>query len=230
MSSIYYPSRIALDATHVYVSSWSGGVFRAPLSGGSSLQVATQPAGTSGIAVDATNVFFTNSLNDSVSYAAKSGGQATVVAGGQAACENVEVDAATIYFTPRNGGALYSVPRGQLATPTALVSLHSPRGMVIDATEVFVVGAFELKKVNKNGSNATVLASGLLRGWGLAADATHLFYTDEQAGKVWSVAKVGGQPRLLAQLQFGPRYIAVDATHVYWTNYGGGTVMRVAKP
>jgi hypothetical protein len=105
-TQLYYGVQLALTSTHVYWTSWGGGVGRVPLTGGTTQTVGAQVSGTFGIAVDATDVYFTNALNDSVSSAPLGGGPTSVLAGGQNAVENVTVDATHVYWTTRNSGSL----------------------------------------------------------------------------------------------------------------------------
>lgn len=76
----------------------------------------------------------------------------------------------------------------------------------------------------------TVLVDGLEGGRGLALDATHAYYTDQNRGTVERVALAGGAPEVLATDQITPYDVAVDGAHVYWTNFSAaGGVYRMAK-
>jgi hypothetical protein len=100
---------------------------------------------------------------------------------------------------------------------------------VTDATHVYFVSAYGVFAWPKSGGATTRLATTVSEPWGLAADATDLYWADFQNGTIHSVPKAGGQPRVIAALQQGPRHVALDDTYVYWTNYSGGTVMRAPK-
>jgi hypothetical protein len=52
---------------------------------------------------------------------------------------------------------------------------------------------------------------------GLALDATHLYWTDWDAGTIESLPLAGGNPTTLVSGLTQPRALAVDATHVYWS-------------
>ena len=72
------------------------------------------------------------------------------------------------------------------------------------------------------------LASNPFGSWGIAVDATAVYWTNvSTGGSVMKVGLSGGTPVTLAN-QDSPNAIAVDANAVYWAN-NGGTVMKVAK-
>jgi hypothetical protein len=53
-----------------------------------------------------------------------------------------------------------------------------------------------------------------------------LYYTNQLAGTVSSIAVTGGTPKVIAMDQKQPNPIAVDATNAYWGNNGDGNVMK----
>ncbi len=74
---------------------------------------------------------------------------------------------------------------------------------------------------------ATTLASGPSGPYGIAVDATSVYWTNSTGGAVMKVPLDGGVATTLASGQSGPFDIAVDDSSVYWTNTDGGTVMAL---
>jgi hypothetical protein len=83
-----------------------------------------------------------------------------------------------------------------------------------------------------SGGTPTTLAPAQNRPWGVAVDATSVYWTTtgthgSSDGTVMKMPLSGGGPTTLATGQSAPMGIAVDATSVYWANADGGTVMKL---
>jgi hypothetical protein len=67
--------------------------------------------------------------------------------------------------------------------------------------------------------------------WGLALDATSVFWTmvtgENSPSRVMKMPLAGGTPVTLASGQNGAFGIVVDSTYAYWASPGDGTVMKV---
>ena len=80
---------------------------------------------------------------------------------------------------------------------------------------------------NPDGTDATALVTGEAAPWGVAVNATNVFWTNEtSSGTIMRANLDGSNVTTLVTGQSNPYGIAIDAGHIYWTNYLSGTVME----
>ena len=91
--------------------------------------------------------------------------------------------------------------------------------------------AGSVRRVSVSGGPVEVLASGLERPWGIAADDATIYWAEnsDRAGSINKRAKAGGPVYEIANGQRSPVHLAVDASNVYWGNAETGEVMTVNK-
>ncbi len=143
--------------------------------------------------------------------------------------DRVIADATGLYF---QAGDELQLLRHGASQPTTLATLATGfiSALALDQTHAFYgLGDGSLMKVSKQGGAPSRIAG--VQGFplGVALDATHVYFTDTEAGTVGRVAKSGGAPEVLAREQARPVAIAVDAASVYWVNINDGTLMKRAK-
>jgi hypothetical protein len=63
-----------------------------------------------------------------------------------------------------------------------------------------------------------VVASGQAKPWGIAVDATHVYWTNEGDGTVLRMDRAGSPPTFVARGQPEPHQLIVDANQVIWHN------------
>jgi len=79
------------------------------------------------------------------------------------------------------------------------------------------------------------LATGLNTPWGIVADESNAYWTEEGSGSVpsgslSSVPVKGGSSKTLLVGQYAPLFIAADDTYLFWANFAnGGSINRVKK-
>lgn len=156
--------------------------------------------------------------------------------GSDQAC--LTIDSGNIYWATANAnpGAVYSLPKAG-GTPKQIVSgLQSPRGIAVDATNVYftTLGGGQIVKCPLSGCTTPLptLATGQTQPYALAIDATNVYWVNRMPagnGTVMkcAIAGCGGNPTQLASGQSTPFDIAVDANFVYWSNFGDGTIRKV---
>jgi hypothetical protein len=192
--------------------------------------LAAGPGSAYAIAVDATDVYWTND-SGTIMKVPLAGGATTTVASGQNSPRGIAVDATSVYWTTYIGGTVMKAPRGGGA-PTTLASGQSfPLTMAVDATSVYWVNWTNpgtVMKIPLGGGAPKTLASGQNRPDGIAVDATSVYWTnDANPGTVMKAPLGGGASTMLASGQNFPQAMAVDATSVYWVNVSDGTLMKV---
>ncbi len=187
---------IALDGTNVYWTKGGvadGAVMKAPLldaDGGAGMALFSAPSLPGGIAVAASNVFWTDADDSTVKMMPSGGGAVTTLA--QAATAVIAVDATNVYWV--GNGYVATVPFGG-GTPTEVAGSgvdwsDTPQGIIVDATNVYWTSTNgNIEKVPIGGGSVTRLATGQSRPRGIAVDATSVYWVNSGDGTVRKAPK-----------------------------------------
>lgn len=189
--------------------------------------------GARAITLDATHVYWTNSIGGEVRRRPLAGGPIETIASGQFEADGIAVDATSIYWSTwlddeirrraKSGGATSVFASGP--------DLTGPQQVVADATHVYwaQTHGWRVLRRSKTGGAVEPLADGGFSGE-LAIDNQAVYFTAfDPINEVRRVAKDTGAETVVASAQGGARGIAVDSTHVYWTNPDEDQVARRAK-
>jgi hypothetical protein len=230
------PTRLAIDATHVYYVDYNGGgVFSVPKIGGTPTTLATGQKSVR-IAVDATHVYWTNEQGNDILRVPKLGGATEIVHTANTPY-GFALDVAMIYYTElRAGGSVAVVPKlGGVPVPIS-TGENWPFEVTLAPTHVYwtqLSNNADLRRAPLAGGAPESVLTGLSNPTAVTNDGTTVFVgvlgNGNNKGQVLAVPLAGGATTVLAQAQQQPRGLAVDGVHLYWTNGAGGTVMRIAK-
>ena len=256
-----WPYAIAVDDSNVYWTNYddqyapgggsgtSGTVMKVPLTGGTPVALATGLSGPTAIAIDASNVYFANSVGGTLKSVPIAGGSVTTLATLQTPY-GIAVESGVVYWTNYtgttgpNGNSYASVMSvaatgGTPKTLTTSTDAVGAYGIAVNAATIFFTAqnntgtATQVESIPLAGSTSpTILASAQQQATAIAVDGTNVYWTDNDpnTGSVSSIPQTGGTPLVLATKSDTALGIAVDPSGLYYTASGGGRVWRLTPP
>ena len=192
------------------------------------------------LAIDAANIYWTDTNAGTVSSVPLGGGAAVQLAAVTTAWA-IATDGVNVYATEYStAGGVFSVPVGGGATTTLASAQGRPCSIAVGAPGsgwVYFANQYsgDVSKAAIDGSVSKIFAMGQGAPPGVAADTVNVYWTDGSSpGTVKQGTAGGGVPIVIASGQPFPLAITTDATNVYWTNQGNtmngdGSVMMVPK-
>jgi hypothetical protein len=241
-------ANIALDATNMY---WTepgtlnsagtayipntGRVMSLALSGGNPTTIASAQNWPYGIAVDGTNVYWTNfalgaaGVGNVMKLPRDGSAVAIPLATGQTGPDAIAVDATNVYWTTMSGNIMSMPIAGGMAM-TLDTGQSDPYNLVLNGSTLFWTNwtgsAGAVLSAPVTGGSVSPVASGLSQLFGLAVDATSVYWVQNSynvPGVLQRIPRVGGSVTTLAPA-VGP--IAIDSANVYFVD-NQDKVMRV---
>lgn len=191
--------------------------------------LATGQAWPSAVAVDDTNVYWSNSgfeaEDGSIATVPKSGGAVITLATRQNVPFGIAVDGESVYWTSfaagySGEGRVSKVAKTGGPVVTLVSGLDGPRSIYVDAFRVYFLTGNALMAVSKWGGIPVVVAPAQC-GNALTGDSTSLYWVMNcvffpPAG-IQKVSKLGGVPWFISSES--PGQVAIDATNVYFATW-----------
>ncbi|HEY6463795.1 MAG TPA: hypothetical protein VIY73_26680, partial [Polyangiaceae bacterium] len=250
-----YPWAIAVDDNNVYWTNYdnasapenggatsSGAVMKVPLTGGTPVTLDQGLAGPWGIAIDATNVYYTNAGGGHVKSVPIAGGTVTTLASNQQTPVGIAVDGTNVYWANYANGTIGATAKGGGGGVGVLTTSNTAayvEAVAVNATTLFfgsndgnttsVVASMPLA----GSSSPTILASGRDTVNAIALDSTNVYWVEDDVnpqGNISTLPLGGGTVTKLAPGVDYPTAIAVDATGLYYVASGAGRVWRLTPP
>ena len=243
------PVGVAVDATNVYWTTYgdgtTGAVSKGILAGGvSPTVVASSLQYVGGIAVAGGQIIWAEGGATDGSGKISKSPTGSVSLGTIATGENYPIsvisDGTNVYWTAygtSTGNYLDGLIRkGTIAGTTGstvgtATGLKGAGVLSLQATNLFFsqIGTMassytdgSISKVGTAGGAPSAVASNQAYPFGVATDATYVYWVNTNGAAVYKAPLAGGAAMSLANAQANPAHIAVDATGVYWTNQGTG--------
>ncbi len=219
-------------------------VSTAPVSGGAASVLYPNRTAVRGFAFDATHIYFTRFVFNTVESCVLGGSCTTNFTNAQeSGAAGIATDATNVYWATYNTGLIRTSPLGDRGTGSNVVMSEThPDGVALDATSIYwttnTPTGGTVKKVAKTATapaTPTTLADSQANPHRIAVAGGFVYWTDQgdgtpNTGSVHRVSVDGGTITTYADHLPAPYGIAVDASYVYWTDQGtgqtDGTVMR----
>ncbi len=193
-------------------------------------------SGATGVAIDATSIYWTASLDGTVMKANLDGSNVTVLADNQFTPTDIVVDSTSVYWlsqvsTVFGHGLVSRVPlAGGPLTVLASGLPSTGAGLAVHAGSVYFEsdGTFSaydagpVMTVPIGGGDVAAAVSGALLGEGVAADDTDIYWGGSDGGVWGSVTRTaidGGSSTMLTSLfGYAPSALVIDEANVYWAD------------
>jgi hypothetical protein len=223
---------LAVNATNLYWTTDPGGVVTMPIAGGVPETLASWPGPLEGIAIDATTIYFSTYVNDTIMTLPIGGGTPSTFATGLSHPLGVAVDA-TDLFAVDYDGIILQIPLAGGPWTMIPEPVGGATGVAVSSTTLYWGSGTALNEMPLGGGMTIVVGDGQVYPFGIAVDDTTAYWTNLYGGNVMKMALGGGAvTTLVSGLSAYSSGIAVDATSIYWCATSAmevGSIMRLAK-
>jgi hypothetical protein len=229
------PGGLAVDGTYVYYGTHSNGnIYRVPLSGGAPVPVVTKSVANQveQLILIGNELLWTTNSDQSVLKAPKAGDTATLLSGTESIPYGIASNGTDVFWANHYqasnaiGHALVSGAKTQNPVISGTPDVNYPTYVAADATYVFWANAGttgtngSVMRAKLDGSQPTPLAQNQYPVYGLAIDASNVYFSTINTGTVSMVPKAGGTITPLGSGEAFVDGVAVDGNDVYWLDSG----------
>lgn len=247
------PWGIVADDTHVYWSdsATAGKILKLDKMMGGFETLATGTNEPKALAADSTHIYWID--KNSVRRVRKDGTEPEQLATANGTLGDLTLTTDNVYWTDHEGsdnddggnfipppedeflnGQVLRMNKNGVTPGQAVGGQEFPFGIDADSQSIYWVnnsaggiGWTQINKVQKaplNGGMPQTLAEDQDAPWGILVHGEFVYYGTKTA--VWRVGRDGGEPEMIAPMQYIPRYFTVDNLAVYWTT-GDGKIMKL---
>jgi len=234
---------IAVDGNNLYyANAFNGNMYSVPLAGGTPTPLMTTPPATSAdfVTSTGTEVYWTVHSPPAVYKIPVGGGAVVTVSSTEVYPQQIVNDGTDVFWA--NGAVLSgSLVQDVIATdtvstlpitPDAGPGLSQIASLAIDGSHVYWgdvaggTGTGALYQANRDGTNVIPLVRGIDSVYGIAVDATNVYFTNYPDNTVNAVPIGGGAVTVLASGEDSPTQLTTDGVSLYWLNIGYTQAVR----
>ncbi len=184
------------------------------------------------IVVDSTSVYWTDTINGTVSTVPIGGGTTVHLATGLTSPVGISIDGTHIYWTDSVDGTITRLLKSGGSPSILASSQNQPWDIVVSDGVVYWTnhGDNSIVSVSTSGGSTTTFASGLSGALGIAADAINIYWTTESDSKIQGIPKTkpGSSVTTLSSDTGSANYLALGVNaDLYWTNSVNGTIDKI---
>jgi hypothetical protein len=233
-----YISATATDGTNVFFGASDGIIRTVPAIGGSTGTISTVGIGIQYFAVDASYLYFTQSVSGSggiYRIAKTTGSTATAIdnTAGAVCREGIALDAGYVYWAEDGCGVCGSTPgrilRAALGTTTVEVIATGqahPNYVAVDAYNVYWSNSCDgtIKRAPKAGGAAVTVATGQSSPAGVAVNGGYVYWANSSSGKIMRALACQGTPAEVYGSGTNPVTLVTDGTNLFWNDASASKV------
>ncbi len=185
------------------------------------------------LALDATNVYYVNSLCfdsglNAIGWAPRSGGPSVSWRPGFNYPFGLAVDTDALYISGHGEttGVITKRPFASVLEDFA-IRAYAPTMLAKDAAHLYwaeqvIASGMSIKRVPLAGGSTSIVATSPGSVLSVTVAGDMVYWADTTEGTINKAPTTGGDRTILASSQVSPYHVTVRGGHVYWTEYGSG--------